>query len=83
MSGALFLGNVSLCASEHLPLLCDCHWDREALIWKQESWEFYAVKSSFRPFSSLAKLSFLSSYTYRYAEKPALVKRFTFRSLVE
>ena len=33
--------------------------------------------------SSLAKLSFLSSYTYRYAERPALVKRFTFRSLLE
>ena len=49
-SNDLFLGKVSLCASEHLPLLCDCHCDREALIWKQESWEFYAVKSSFRPF---------------------------------
>ena len=49
-SNDLFLGNVSLCASEHLPLLCDCHWDREGRIWKQSSWEFYAVKSSFRPF---------------------------------
>ena len=34
-SNDLFLGNVFLCASEHLPLLCDCHCDREALIWKQ------------------------------------------------
>ena len=33
--------------------------------------------------SSLPKLNFLSTYIYRYAEKLALEKRFTFRSLVE
>ena len=55
-SNDLLLGNVSLRASELLPLLCDFHWDREARkSRKQSSWEFYALKSSFRPFFQFAQ----------------------------